>query len=696
MFNIPGAGLRVGFLRVSFFLLLSCLFLARSPLVAQEINSSIVTYDQAYFSQYNPLTLRDMIQQVPGGAGMLKQLADDDGNRGFGSSGPQILLNGKRISGKNNDMESRLNRTLAAQVIRIELIRGNAEGLDIKSDGILYNVILREGQDEATNFFNLRADYIKGKTVRPRLLLSRNGSWKGLEYNLTYLRNIWLRREKFDEDHFSPDYSFISFNSELQDRLFRNHEFSGNIKYNFANGDSLRLNGLYETGDFGGNNIEKIYFPEGNQLGLDRTVARIFHEDKFEWEFGGDYETQTALGNLKILFVLNRDVDNGINRREDSKNGSTVQKYKDFIHEDTQEKILRTTLNRDLSTRHSLETGAELALNSLNKATVFSNVIAQNPDSRVKETRVEIFFTHSYKISDSLSLQSTLNSEYSKIGQVGSNIDQSRDFYFIKPRVELRYDINAQDQLRLLVDRAVSQLDFHDFVARFNADINAVTAGNPQLVPERTWQSSLSYEKRFADDKGSAEVTLFYDHTSDHIDVVEVSPGRTGTGNIGNAVRYGVEVKNNMRLNFIGLDDAILSLTGRWQETEVTDPFTGKKRQIRWKSNTSYSISYRHNVARWNIVYGIDLTEHGANSRSSLTVVDTNRSGTGVIGSAYVEYTLANNLKLSIKGLSLFNDPRSKSRHFFVDDIRLGITDHFEEQRRYVSRKILFTIEGGF
>ena len=514
--------------------------------VAQVTSGSTVTYDQAYFSPYKPISLRDMIQQVPGGSGMLKELNNNNNNyaRGFGSNGPQILINGKRISGKSNDMDDYLTRILASKVLRIDLIRGNAEGLDVKSKGILYNVILKEGAQEATNFFKVQTDYIKGRATKPRLLVSRSGTIGKMAYSLTYDHDAWIQKERFDEEHFTADHVFSSFHSRTIDKTWQGNKFSGDLQYDFENGDSLRLNGLYKISDFTKTDFEGIHLPlSDNSLQLNRTVSQPFQEDQLNWEFGGDYETVTPLGILKFLFVINRKVLDGVEQEISlTDNNSTIQ-YENLIHTDRQEKILRTTLSSDLADRHSLETGAEIALNSLDKETDFSDAVVQNPDSKVKETRVEVFVTHNYKITDKLNLQSTLNSEYSRIGQVGSNINQMRTFFFLKPRIEVRYDFSDRDQLRFLVERTVSQLDSSNFVARFDNDLARVTEGNPELVPKKTWETSLTYEKRFAGDEGSAEIKLFYDKTTDHIDDVEITPGNTGAGNIGNAFRYGVQLK---------------------------------------------------------------------------------------------------------------------------------------------------------
>ena len=49
-----------------------------------------------------------------------------EGEAGCGNNGVQILINGKRTAGKNNDTQAQLRRIDADQVDYIEIIRGTS------------------------------------------------------------------------------------------------------------------------------------------------------------------------------------------------------------------------------------------------------------------------------------------------------------------------------------------------------------------------------------------------------------------------------------------------------------------------------------------------------------------------------------------------------------------------------------------
>ena len=92
-------------------------------------DGSTVTYEALFFEPYQAVTAADMLRWVPGGAALLPQQrrgGNQPVKRGFGSGGDQILINGKRISGKSNDIASAIQRIQADVVSRIEVIRGTS------------------------------------------------------------------------------------------------------------------------------------------------------------------------------------------------------------------------------------------------------------------------------------------------------------------------------------------------------------------------------------------------------------------------------------------------------------------------------------------------------------------------------------------------------------------------------------------
>ena len=95
-------------------------------------------------------------------------------------------------------------------------------------------------------------------------------------------------------------------------------------------------------------------------------------------------------------------------------------------------------------------------------------------------------------------------SKYSTISETGYT-DQSRSFFYPKPRAVLTWTPNKNTQLRLRYERVLGQLDFINFVASSNLAASGVNAGNPDLKPDQPSQYEFSFERHFWD-KGALVV----------------------------------------------------------------------------------------------------------------------------------------------------------------------------------------------
>ena len=79
-------------------------FLAAAIFISADVRAQTGTdapqvFDRSYFERYDVVTAEDMVRRVPGTAALLDALAVAQEERGFGSGGDQVLLNGKRFAG---------------------------------------------------------------------------------------------------------------------------------------------------------------------------------------------------------------------------------------------------------------------------------------------------------------------------------------------------------------------------------------------------------------------------------------------------------------------------------------------------------------------------------------------------------------------------------------------------------------------
>ena len=154
--------------------------------------ASTVVYAADYFAQWQPITALDMLDRIPGqgAAGGPSNNGPSSapgnpttGGRGLGSGdGNQILINGKRIAGKNNSASGQLDRIPATQVKEFQIIRGTSGELDVRGSGQIVNVILFEQLSSNSISYEASVERYQDQNFRPGGTLSLSGQRGDLDY----------------------------------------------------------------------------------------------------------------------------------------------------------------------------------------------------------------------------------------------------------------------------------------------------------------------------------------------------------------------------------------------------------------------------------------------------------------------------------------------------------------------------------
>lgn len=696
-----------------------------------EGNSSTVTYQADYFTEFKPVTLHDMLRSVPGTAALLAR-ADEELTgrrvRGFGSAGDQILIDGKRIAGKTNSLGLQLKRIQAKSVSHIELIRGTKAGLDVQSEGLIINVVMKENASKSNTVWTVGGEYADGGKLNPLAKVTHTGELERLKYSVGVDFALEETRRSFNDTFFD------SSGTQYQDNMLSNIRdrekifINSGIEYSAENGDVLRLNGQLEfddqdtieidTQDHLANNGS---FISGDAYQVVRTQAhRPFH-----WEFGGDYQHRFEnAGLLKTLFVINHGKHDFDTSFEGALNGATLATTANNLSSRTHgEKILRSSLTNTFAEVHTLEVGAEVAINDVgvsNSTTDATGTIIASSlnDIDVQEKRLEGFVSHNYAIASNISLQSSLNVETSKITQTDNLNDVpdfSRNFTYFKPRMNLRYDVDGQNQVRITAERKISQLDFGAFGSSFDAEDGETDGGNGELRPEDRLEFSITYENRFADDQGSLSVKGFYNKIRDHIAKIGVYTGPAPTpdnidqlvtksvpGNIGDAKEYGVEVNGSWRLAAINLPNAIISGKYILRETETTDPFLLVMRPIEYKQKHEWLITFQHDLTDQGTSYGFNITNKGSSGPSGGSVgfrTDVIEQWEKTIepkASAYVEQKVFGDMKLRFDVKNILKAKTGYDLTKYAGNISLGVVNYNELRAASYARVFKLSLQGSF
>lgn len=613
--------------------------LQSATLLAQDASASAsdstVTYPASYFAEFEPFSANDMLDRIPGitvargggGGGGGPGSSGGSNRRGLGLGGEQILINGRRITGKGNEGNSQLSRIPADQVQYIEIIRGTSGDLDVRGGSQVINIVLLESESRSSVAFELNSDQYHDGELKPGGKISLTGSRGAFEYLLSAeTEPRWEYRKGFEVSNLADG----SLNNTVRRDTVTDSQpivLSANLGYQFSDSDIAHFNAQFENSD--APFVDDRFLTDYQVSPIVSTVEQDITDNSRDfWEIGGDYEHTFSNGNRwKTQFIINEDENDSQRERfEVDGNNRTKDLFLDNYNR-YRERIVRTSYSMGLSNSQDIEFGIERAqtiLDSTLQLGLLSSTGTSSAefggltpvtdaDATVEEIRYETFAVHNWQINDRMSLESTLIFEQSEISQSG-DVSRSRDFDFVRPKVDYRFDLTPSLQLRATVEKDIAQLSFNDFTANTDSgdDEQNEVAGNPDIRQEQSWRYDLNLEYRFNNDNGVINTNVFYHDLEDVIDRIDVStPGTilSANGNIGDGERYGVVLDGSFRLAGWDLPNILLTSRVQLEDSSVTDPFLGTERKINRQGKGSYSFGFRHDLDARSINYGLNYND---------------------------------------------------------------------------------------
>lgn len=443
-------------------------------LAAEEAPSTTQVYDRAYFEKYDTVTAEDMVRRVPGTGPILDGLDTQQQQRGFGSAGDQVLLDGKRFAGKGQIL-SALKRIQSTNVARIELIRGNDADASVQSEGLIINIVMVEGSatSSGSGSWNIALKPTDYGVVDADGGVSYSNSAGALDYIVSIQRNAWNKGYPYWRDLAKTEHYYFP-NGALRDlRIDHAHywqnqyDITANLTYNLESGDKIRLNTAIQPRFSRNSNDVAVtrYTPTGTVLLTGTEIKRGRSGWQNQWEVGGDYEaTLGSATKLNILFIHSYEEDPGAEFRNFITGTTVTELGRNAKVPIDIESIVRGSLAFPIARGQTLELGGEVARNmskqrlqpffDLNGDGRVEAVTIPTALSRVQEIRGEAFATHTWQIAQGLSLSTAVVVEASRISNNFPGMP-SHTYIYPKPRADLRYDITPQDQVRFKIDRRV-------------------------------------------------------------------------------------------------------------------------------------------------------------------------------------------------------------------------------------------------
>ena len=733
-------------IRTSFFVL--CLGLGSLSIAQDNVGEeSTVRYPASYFVAWAPVTAQDMMDRIPGlssggfggfggrggfGGGFRgppggfsgrggSSGGSRGGSRGFGggSGGNEILINGKRTAGKSNSTSGQLGRITADQVDYIEIIRGTSGELDVRGSGQVINVVLFEQFTSSTTQYEVRAERSSDHSITPSGSLSYSGQRGGLNYQISARTSEFHSVNLSKENSVLGDFSPNDLIREEQTTDGDNTSLSTNLNYELNSNSSVRFNAQFSEGsgdtELFRRTTDLKVIP--NDVFLQREESPIDIEN---WELGGDYEYNNARGDrFKILFISNAFTFSSLRERWDLGDDNTETKnlFLDSAST-TRERIVRSSYTFDIFSGQDIEFGAEraqtildskLALGVEDSTGIPSDdhgglvpVAVSNANSAVEEIRYEPFVIHNWIINPRMSLESSVLYELSEITQSG-DVSKQRDFDFVKPKIDFRYDLTPTLQLRGTIEKIVQQLSFRDFVASTDSrdEDSNVQAGNANLRQEWYWNYEFNSELRLPNDIGVVSSRIYYEDWHDKIERIDVSLSeddlQSASGNIGDGTKYGIDLNGSIRMRMINMPNLLVTGNISAEDSKITDPFLGIERRFQFSYRGQTNLGFRHDIPSWNLNYGVNWNNRWDGNRKRYDIDDIELSAGDPFWSTFVEWRGFNNMTFRLNLSRIISDSEfCRERQRFVGRISSGILEEIEDQCSSSGSSVSLRVNGTF
>ncbi len=583
------------------------------PAATAVADPNITPYPASFFTEFRSITALDMIGRIPG-----FQFDGGISGRGFAGTVGNILIDGERPPVRSDSLQSILSRIPASQVLRIDIVRAGAGGIDMAGKAVVANVIRTpDGGITGSVGGTLQANTNGRLSPNFNVQAQRQANGRSIEGAFSAFGGSGdddgLRERR------APDGRLLLLGRS--DGVF---DYSGaeatSVYEGPLAGGRIRLNGLFEYNYSGYEGTELLLFPTGQERNLS-------DYDQSKGEVGARWTRNLPRGmTLELL-------------------GSHQLIWTDSLGEYDTPDFTSQSINDETSGESigsgsvkfaslttpwggiDFETGSEVAFNFVESATAFrfndSALLLPGDDTRVEELRSESFVSGVWAPRENLSITGALRYERSRITATGSGGDAETDLSFLKPHLNVSWTPRPNHSLAFRLERNVEQLSFGAFRASAAFSTGIFGRGNPDIRPAQLWIGSLRYERVF-DRQGSFVAELTQEEIDDalgQVVVIETPPGDTQprafnvTRNIGTARRDTARVTGRLPLDKYGMTGGVVSALLQLRKSETEDPVTLLERRLSGEQPTSWSLGLSQNLVRQKISWSVSASS-GQDTRS--------------------------------------------------------------------------------
>ena len=621
-------------------------------------------YDAAFFRVFSPGNALDIVQRTPG---FTLDIGSQD-VRGFSQAAGNVVINGARPSSKNATLDIILARIPASRVLRVEIGSGDQFGAEYAGRPQVLNLVLNSTSGLAGTLDAAVHRDFSGR-VTP------TGSVSGL---LRRGRSTFNLALAYDNRHFPeqgpdvvnalPSETLVEFREKYNN--IANHTLSAAGSWEFAGGDNRTAHANFRIAHdqfvLGQRND---VFPVGGTVRDDRLDQNYLTHDL---ELGGDVTRPLLGGGLKLIGLATRrdrfTVDTSFTRVQSQVTGGLVQ----YVHERRSESLSRLVWSRPDLLGWSVETGLEGAINRLDSNVDLSSVDADGAltriilpvdQARVVEYRGEAYANAGRALAPNLRMDLGLTYETSHL-IVRGDATADRRLQFLKPKAAFDWRPGGGWHAQLSIARTVAQLDFGDFVSGAELANSRINGGNPDLLPQRAWETLATLEHPIMR-TGVAKLELGYNRISLVQDRVPTPEGFDAPGNLGSGTLAFVRGTFDTPLARLGIRGGRLTIHGTLQSTSVEDPYTHRMRRFSGFPIWQLDGNFRQDLGRF--AWGVSYTGRPATTFYRLDELDT-LHGIEPLVSAFAEYRPSPKTTITFNVDNVFNVAAVRLRTFYAPD----------------------------
>lgn len=266
---------------------------------------------------------------------------------------------------------------------------------------------------------------------------------------------------------------------------------------------------------------------------------------------------------------------------------------------------------------------------------------------------------------------------------------------FIRPKgfVSLVWKVAPTLDFNARLERSVGQLDFFSFVASSDIGSGNENAGNPELVPQQSWDLELEAIKTLGP-WGSVTLSGDYRLIEDIIGQVPIGEFGEAPGNIDGTRVFGIRANGTIKFDQIGWKGAQIEFDTRYRRARLDDPLTGERIPVSENLKYDIDVNFRHDIPGSDWAYGGGYYKFGQERGFRLNQVSqfTFDNGDAWI---FVEHKDIFGLKVSATVGNLLGVGEDFSRTVFVNH-RTGPVAFTESRKRSFGQVFRFNISGTF